>query len=256
MQIEAAEKTDPLLRMRDLERHSGLTRQTIHFYLSEGLLPPPRKRSRNMAWYGEEHLDRLQTIQSLQRGHFLPLKAIKSVLGLSSDPDFTPEQRRQIAAIRALYALDRKKQSKEREYKEIGLSDIAGLEPGDAQALERLGLIALQRTGGEARVSGEDAGLLRQWAALREMGFTSAHGFSVADLETMSRLVDLLFDHEAQLFSSRLSHLPPEEALGRVLAAVGPINALLGMLHERRIRRFLSENETLAAPAAAQGEVS
>ena len=67
-------------RMKDLCARTGLGRQAIHFYIREGLVPPGHKTGRNMAFYGSEHLTRLELIQQLQHERFLPLKAIKAML--------------------------------------------------------------------------------------------------------------------------------------------------------------------------------
>ena len=66
-------------KMKDLTEATGLERQAIHFYIQQGLLPPGLKTGRNMAWYGEAHLERLRLIQKLQQERFLPLKAIKAI---------------------------------------------------------------------------------------------------------------------------------------------------------------------------------
>ena len=65
------------LRMRDLTEDAGLTRQAIHFYIDEGLLPPPASKRRNSAVYSTVHLERLRWIRRLQNEHFLSLSAIK-----------------------------------------------------------------------------------------------------------------------------------------------------------------------------------
>jgi DNA-binding transcriptional MerR regulator len=49
-------------------RGSRATRS--HFYIAEGLIPPPKKKRRNMAWYGIEHLERLNAIKTLQEERF------------------------------------------------------------------------------------------------------------------------------------------------------------------------------------------
>ncbi len=68
------------MRMAELSKRSGVSRETIHFYLREGLLPPPRKVGRNMAWYDESHVETLALIKRLQHEKFLPLSVIKKVL--------------------------------------------------------------------------------------------------------------------------------------------------------------------------------
>ncbi len=57
-------------RMRDLVEQTGLTRETIHYYLSEGLLPPAIKTGRNTALYTEQHLERLRKIQDCATATF------------------------------------------------------------------------------------------------------------------------------------------------------------------------------------------
>jgi len=68
------------LRMAELSARSGVPRETIHFYLREGLLPRPRKGGRTVAYYGEEHLERLRTIRRLREEKYLPLAVIRRLL--------------------------------------------------------------------------------------------------------------------------------------------------------------------------------
>ena len=71
------------MRMRELAERSGLPPSTIHYYLSEGLVPEPEKPTRNSARYGPEHLERLNLIRSLRaRGEGLPMSAVRRVLEL------------------------------------------------------------------------------------------------------------------------------------------------------------------------------
>ena len=55
------------MRIKELVERSGLPRTTIHFYLRHGLLHPPVKTGRTMAYYDKSHLDRLRKIQSLKK---------------------------------------------------------------------------------------------------------------------------------------------------------------------------------------------
>jgi DNA-binding transcriptional MerR regulator len=66
--------------MRELERLTGITRMTINFYIKEGLLPQPRKTARNMAYYDQAFIDRLQLILKLKTQNHLSLAQIKKVL--------------------------------------------------------------------------------------------------------------------------------------------------------------------------------
>jgi len=68
------------MRMAELARRSGVTRETIHFYLREGLLPRPEKGGRTVAYYGEAHLERLALIRRLRDEKYLPIAVIRRLL--------------------------------------------------------------------------------------------------------------------------------------------------------------------------------
>jgi DNA-binding transcriptional MerR regulator len=53
--------------IRDLERMTGATRTTIHFYLRQGLLPRPQKTAASRSLYTDEHVKILERITDLKR---------------------------------------------------------------------------------------------------------------------------------------------------------------------------------------------
>lgn len=66
----------------DLESISGVNRRNIHFYIQQGVLPPPEGAGL-AARYDEEHLQRLRAIPVL-RNRGLRLDEIREKLGQSS----------------------------------------------------------------------------------------------------------------------------------------------------------------------------
>jgi len=54
------------IKIGELEKLSGMPRSTIHYYIREGILHPPHKTSRTMAYYDESHLNRLQAIHKMK----------------------------------------------------------------------------------------------------------------------------------------------------------------------------------------------
>ena len=74
------------LKMQDLERATGVGRETIRFYIREGLLPEPERPSRNVAWYDESFVERVALIKELQQKRFLPLHVIKAIVGNDAAP--------------------------------------------------------------------------------------------------------------------------------------------------------------------------
>ncbi|MGE5403426.1 MAG: MerR family transcriptional regulator [Candidatus Saccharibacteria bacterium] len=69
-----------LCKISDLVRLTGVSKQTIHYYLREGLLLPPVRSSKNMAYYNESTVDDIRFIKELQEKRYLPLAIIKEVL--------------------------------------------------------------------------------------------------------------------------------------------------------------------------------
>lgn len=67
------EKNIRWIRISELERLSGTPRRTIHFYVQNGLLHPPKKTGKTMAYYDEAHLKKLEFIHTeKQKGAALP----------------------------------------------------------------------------------------------------------------------------------------------------------------------------------------
>jgi len=65
------------MRIAELSELSGVPKTTIHFYMREGLLHPPFKTSRTMAYYDQSHLDRLLSIQKAKTEMNLSFSALK-----------------------------------------------------------------------------------------------------------------------------------------------------------------------------------
>ncbi len=63
-------------RIAELEKLSGVSRRTIHFYLQQNLLHPPAKTGQTMAYYDETHLRKLSYIKK-SKNQGLPLIAIR-----------------------------------------------------------------------------------------------------------------------------------------------------------------------------------
>ncbi len=72
-------KSPRLLDIGRLARETGVPRTTIHYYLRQGLLPPPHKTAASRSLYTEEHLICLEEIASLRRAG-LSLAQIKARL--------------------------------------------------------------------------------------------------------------------------------------------------------------------------------
>lgn len=78
-------RVQDLIKIGELAKGAGVPVSTIHYYVKEGLLTPPIRSSRNMAYYDPHSIQEIRTIQELQAKKFLPLSAIKLLLKAKRD---------------------------------------------------------------------------------------------------------------------------------------------------------------------------
>lgn len=79
------------LRIGAVEEKTGLSRDTIHHYVREGLLHPPQKISATVAYFDRTHVQRLRAIRAL-RAASLPLATVKRLLATPSIAALSLEQ--------------------------------------------------------------------------------------------------------------------------------------------------------------------
>ncbi|MDO9021446.1 MAG: MerR family transcriptional regulator [Myxococcales bacterium] len=54
------------LKIGELERALGVTRDQVHHYIELGLVPPPEKSTATLAWYGPEHLAAVARVRAIR----------------------------------------------------------------------------------------------------------------------------------------------------------------------------------------------
>jgi DNA-binding transcriptional MerR regulator len=228
-------------RMRDLCELTGLERQAIHFYIQQGLVPAGKKTGRNMAWYGPEHVERLQLIRRLQEERFLPLKAIKAMLDghqehfTRAQQGFLRELKRELATTIAR-GVDQRRETVDVSEQ---LAEL-GIEPDELAAMVDLGILGATLDGSSARVAREDVWMLETIATMRQAGLSKTLGFEVSDLRAYTDAMDALVQRDGDLISERLAHLPPE-VVARIMERMMPlILDFMARYYASRVRHLLA----------------
>jgi DNA-binding transcriptional MerR regulator len=149
----AVEQREPeLLTIDELAGTTGMTVRTTRYYASLGLLPPPVRRGR-MAYYGPEHLARLDLIRALQE-HGFTLSAIERYLAgvpMTASAEELAVQRALLTAWKpGQWDPVTRKELETRAGRQLGDDDIDWLlqagavrRKGDAGGLEALPLVDL-----------------------------------------------------------------------------------------------------------------
>ena len=65
------------MKIGELVKRTGVPKETIHYYIREGLLRKPRKSGSNVAEYTEGHVERILLVKELRDIFFLPIHDIK-----------------------------------------------------------------------------------------------------------------------------------------------------------------------------------
>ncbi|MBW1899946.1 MAG: MerR family transcriptional regulator, partial [Deltaproteobacteria bacterium] len=68
------------MKISELVKRTGVPKETIHYYIREGLLRKPRKNGKNVANYTENYIDQIRLIKGLRDNYYLPLSVIKKIL--------------------------------------------------------------------------------------------------------------------------------------------------------------------------------
>ena len=139
------------LRVEELAGRAEVSVDTIRFYQKRRLLPPPVREGR-IAWYGPEHLERLQTIRDLQR-RGLSLAVIRRLVSGELDPADEPLAEAVASAVED--AADPEQPLTVEE-----LADRSGVPVALVEAVVREGLLVPHRHDGVARFTTADVAIV------------------------------------------------------------------------------------------------
>ncbi len=146
--------------MEQLAATCDVSVDTIRYYQSRGLVPPPTRQGR-VAWYDDRHAERIRQVRAL-RGKGLTLAAIERVLGDGNDPG-DADLALAVAAARGepdegdLLTLDE-------------FADRSGVPASLIQAVEREGIELGRVQDGQTRYTAADIEMVRGALRLLEYG--------------------------------------------------------------------------------------
>ena len=226
-------------RVEQLASSCGISVDTVRYYQSRGLLPPPEREGR-VAWYGPEHVERLEAIRSLQ-GKGLTLAAIRRVV--------TGELGAADADLAAAVAVARGESAEP-----AGSSDLMSLEEFSVasgvpasliQAVEREGIRLGRRVEGQDRYTGSDIELVRTALRLLEFGLplpdllSLAREADVAMRSLAERAVDLFDEHVRKPIRDTAGD--DERAAAQMVEAFSELLPAVTKLVSHHFRRVLLE---------------
>ncbi len=239
----------PVLKMKDLERATGVGREAIRFYIRNGLLPEPQRHGRNVAFYDASFVERIRLIKELQQKRFLPLRVIKAIV--EGDTALGP------AEVQTLTALDRhllRAAGIDRRRPPVRLTQVARRTQVPLRDLRRLAAVeAITITTRQGTQWLDDASvrIVELLAKLQSAGFTETFGFGPDKLRLYVDMVRWLAHEELRVFTRGVTgKADPEQVRAMAEAAIEILNDVIGVLRTTVLLRSLAQ-EDIPAPAAA-----
>jgi DNA-binding transcriptional MerR regulator len=188
------------LKMKDLEAQTGVSRETIRYYIRQRLLPEPDRPRRNVAIYNAEHVARIRAIKHLQEQRYLPLSVIRNLLDHDAAAALTAATA--IPGIEHLLPalVDGAQPQPPRSVADVAAG--SGLPEAEIQELAQLDVIAIDD---HDRVDFRDSAIVAVWGRLRAAGFTTERGYDPSTLTLYVETTRWLAREEVGRFLERLS---------------------------------------------------
>jgi DNA-binding transcriptional MerR regulator len=229
------------MRMRELEKASGVGRETIRYYIREGLLPEPDRASRNSASYNSGHVTRLRAIKRLQEERFLPLAVIRSLLDAEDGdrwlaPDAFPMLDALLAARLEAGGTAR-----------LTVAQVAEQLGVEARVIAEHAATGMASIDAQGTMSARDASILATIGELADIGFSEELGFTADQMRFYLDFIEWVTTQEMRLFlHGTAGHVGEAQALDMAERGVSVINDLLSQLRTRAILRKLGERRRVA----------
>jgi DNA-binding transcriptional MerR regulator len=224
----ARDRSKPLLKMSELAERSGVSAGTIRYYLREGLLGDERdivRTSRNMAYYPEAYVERIELIKRLQRQRYMPLRVIKGALADDPERVHALVELEDRILERALAGAERGARLSLR-----GACERYAIPRNVLERLAEIGVLSPNRSGYDA----EDVRIIEAIASFRAGGYDEALGFTVYDTLRYRDALQPLVEQEVRALLDRLAgEVDVERALQIIAAGVEPLRELLGAMHSK-----------------------
>jgi DNA-binding transcriptional MerR regulator len=220
-------------RVDQLAAACDVSVDTVRYYQSLGLLPPPAREGR-VAWYGADHADRIHEVRALRRKG-LTLAAIKRVLdGGLGRPD--------VDLAAAVHAARGDADPDEL----LPLEEFArrsGVPASLIQAVEREGIRLGRTVDGQERYTASDIDMVRGALRLLEFGLPLGELLSLARdandamVRLAERAIELFDDHVRKPI--RDTAATEEEAAERLVEAFGTLLPAVTTLVANHFRRVV-----------------
>ncbi len=228
------------MRLKELVDKTGVSTETIQFYLREGILPKPRKRGKALADYGEHYVELISLIKNLQNKHFLPLSIIKKIIKRLKK--LSPGEEHYFHMQSEFFSPVGHLLFQQEIVGEKAFRETTGLADTWLAAAEEWGIISSEDRDGEKVFSSDDVAIGKLMVEMDEAGMGPKDGFDPEVLRHYrDRLKDIVSSLNRQFTDQLYGVISEEEFAERGFSALN----LMGFYFFFLFRK-LAHEDTLA----------
>ena len=223
------------MKISELVKRTGVPKETIHFYIREGLLRKPRKSGVNSAEYNERYVDQIQLIRDLRDNYYLPIPEIKKVV---------KEFKKQSAsdqAVSQFYSRFFRPADRLITKEVIGretFRQATGLGRKWLDKAEEWDLITPEKRNGDVVYSPDDLAIGKLMVDMDHLGFGPKDGFDPEDLRRIAEfLKKYVVSVSTKYYENNLEKLTSKEYVERA----SQYHEVISLFFYHLYRKFIRE---------------
>jgi DNA-binding transcriptional MerR regulator len=174
------------MRIGELVKQTGVPKETIHFYIREGLLRKPRPSGTHIPDYTTAHVNRVLLIKELRDSFFLPIPEIKKIIRQ------TRKQSPSDQAVSDLHNKYFRPLDRLLNTEVVGreaFCEATGLGPKWLTIMEHWGIIASSQKKGRPAYSRDDLIIGRLVVDMDRLGFGPKDGYDPRELKRIADFI-------------------------------------------------------------------
>lgn len=231
--VKTDESKGPLLKISEVVKATGVSSQTIHYYMREGLLTKPLKTSRNMAYYSPVIIDEIRYIKELQQELYLPIAVIKTMLEARREG----QENSHVEEMQGLF------EKFFQDSNQVVSGSLSLLEFAEATKLDKETIAAMQQIGLLTPVGGNAGGFDRSDERIgRLAGQLLELGLAPSDLAVFGRYLELTRQEISIVRSKAIDRVHDGSITLTALADL--LKELKNELSNKAFRQVYSEDRT------------
>ena len=174
------------MKISAVVKRTGVPKETIHFYIREGLLRKPHKSGTNIADYNENHVKQIRFIKELPNNYYFPIPLIRKVIKKFKKQ---PSSDRAFFELHSKYFRPADRLLTEEIVGRDAFHDRTGLGHKWIHKAEEWGLIEPRIHDGQPLYSLDDVAIAKLMVDMDRIGFGPKDGHDPEDLRYIADFV-------------------------------------------------------------------